>query len=143
LSVYFNLTLTLFFDSVLFIFFLQHIYNFPNIKKLKELNSECPQRILQLFYYICFFTCFIHLWSFYPSCFDCILFILIFLKDFYWREWAWAGKERGRGTSRLPAEWGSIPGPEIIIWAEVRCLTDWATQAPLDCILTLSCRSCP
>ena len=41
-----------------------------------------------------------------------------------------------RGRSRLPAEQGAGCGapsqdPEIMIWAEGRCLTSWSTQAPL------------
>ena len=64
----------------------------------------------------------------------------LFLKDFLFihlREWQRAQgrrRERGRGRSRLPAKQGARCGAwsqdlEIMIWAEGRCLTIWATQA--------------
>ena len=41
---------------------------------------------------------------------------------------------RGRGRSRLPAEQRALCQglyPRIMTWAQGRCLTDWATQAPI------------
>ena len=45
------------------------------------------------------------------------------------------GRDRRRGKSRLPTEQRAWHGAkfqdlEIMIWAEDRCLTNWATQAP-------------
>ena len=46
----------------------------------------------------------------------------------------------GRGRSRLPVEQGAWCGArsqdsEIMTWAEGRCLTHWATQMPLLCLI--------
>ena len=47
------------------------------------------------------------------------------------------GGTEGEGTGqdtlwRGESAWGSIWDPEIMTWAEVRFLTDWATQVPQD-----------
>ena len=61
------------------------------------------------------------------------------------RERAWEHSKgavgRGPGRSWLPTEWRAQWGawygawsqnPGIMTWAEGRCLTNWATHAPLD-----------
>ena len=49
------------------------------------------------------------------------------------------GRQRGRGTSRLPNEqgaWCGAQSQDLGIWAAGRCLTDWATQTPIIfCVL--------
>ena len=47
------------------------------------------------------------------------------------------GRGHGRGLSRLPVEQEAQSGAlsqdlEIMTWAKVKWLTDWATQAPLE-----------
>ena len=56
------------------------------------------------------------------------------------RESTWAGGEpwgKGEAGSPLSLTWGSIQDLEIVIWAEGRCLTNWATQTS-SCILEFS-----
>ena len=63
-----------------------------------------------------------------------------FLKDLIClreRESMSSGQGRGRGRSRLLAEQGAwcrawSQDPEIMTWAEGRCLPDWATHVPPD-----------
>ena len=65
-----------------------------------------------------------------------------FLRD---REWMGEGqRERetqnmkqapGSEMSAQSPTWGSNSQTEIMTWAEVGCLTSWATQAPLYCFL--------
>ena len=71
-----------------------------------------------------------------PSLFKRFLFIV------YWRErkrehkqWGEWQKEREKQTPRWagsPARcWAQSQDPEIMTWAESRCLTNWAIQVPL------------
>ena len=63
------------------------------------------------------------------------MFLFIFETE---RDRAWAGEGQREGDteseagSRLCADAGlELTDCEIMTWAEVSCLTDWATQAPL------------
>ena len=68
------------------------------------------------------------------------IYFYLFFKDFIFlfdRERAQAGwvQAEGEGEAASPAEQGARCGawsqdPEIMTWAKVRLLTDWATQAP-------------
>ena len=58
-----------------------------------------------------------------------------FFKDFIWERKSMS-RGRDRRRSRLPAEHGPPCGawshdPDILTWAQGRCLTDWITQVPL------------
>ena len=74
---------------------------------------------------------------------DCLFFLMFiyFERD---RHRVWVGECRERGRYRIRSRHQTLSCQhrarrthecEIMTWAEVRCSTDWATQAPLDCLL--------
>ena len=71
--------------------------------------------------------------------------IRIFFKRCYlfiwWKESTSRESSRGRGRTRLPEQGVKLGAqsqdPEIMTWAEGRCLTDWATQVPLPRVFKL------
>ena len=81
----------------------------------------------------------IHLFILITLMFLKILFIYLTEREPESPSW---GRREGRGRSRLPTEQGAgcrapSQDPGVMTWAKGRCLTDWATQAPL--ITLISC----
>ena len=89
--------------------------------------------------------CFIH-----PCYRRWVAIVILFFTDFIYFDRVWA-RERaqaggaaeregkvGSSLNREPHEGTQCQDPKIMTWAEGRCLTDWATQAPSIVILKVS-----
>ena len=77
-------------------------------------------------------------WLSHPGASSIIIILLEFILFWEWKSTSGGGAERGRERipSRLcvlsaePDAGLELTSHEIMTWAEVRCLTDWATQVP-------------